>query len=331
MALKTLQRKYDELLKVFESVGVKLDESQKNSLDTFMVDFQNKLTETRDNAIKATKKIVEERLEKEYKTVFESIIGHQKEIFEKSGKIDVARSQSIMSEAIDQYLSEHVKEALPKKSIVDYKRMRRLEQIQESMKDMLLVNDDAVEKKVEQMKAELELNAVSERQELKSELEKCKSQLAESRKLGNMYSEKCKEYAKKELIEQKTKNLPIVESKEMRKRLSKMTVEEIDTNYKTILEAVQAEVAAEQDSIQEEKNLEEAIQDILSEKDKNSQVAPEKTGDEGDKGTENNTEGGDNGSDSETTPPEEEDGGVQVTESMMQSWIDTLARITPRN
>jgi len=123
MALKTLQRKYDELLKVFESVGVKLDESQKSSLDTFMIDFQNKLTETRDNAIKATKRIVEERMEKEYQKVFESIIENQKAIFEKSGKIDIAKSQEILSEAVDKYLSKWVNEILPKKSIVDYKKM----------------------------------------------------------------------------------------------------------------------------------------------------------------------------------------------------------------
>lgn len=123
MALKTLKKKYDELLKVFEEVGVTLNESQKNSLDTFMLDFQTKLNETRDNAIKATKKLVEERMEKEFKQVFESISSHQKEVFEKSSKIDALKTQKLMTEAVDQYLNEYVKEILPKKSIVDYQRM----------------------------------------------------------------------------------------------------------------------------------------------------------------------------------------------------------------
>ena len=92
MALKTLQNKYNALLQVFEEVGIKLNESQKESLDTFMLDFQAKLTETRDNAIKATKKIVEEKLEKEFKEVFESITAKQKEIYEKSSKIDLLKS-----------------------------------------------------------------------------------------------------------------------------------------------------------------------------------------------------------------------------------------------
>jgi hypothetical protein len=55
---------------------VTLTESQKESLDTFMLDFQNKLNETRDNAIKATKKLVEEKMEREFKEVFESITAH---------------------------------------------------------------------------------------------------------------------------------------------------------------------------------------------------------------------------------------------------------------
>lgn len=92
-----------------------------------MLDFQLKLDETRDNAIKATKKLVEERMENEFKKVFESIIAHQKEVFEKSSKLDLVKSQKLMTEAVDNYLTEYVKEVLPKKSIVDYNRMHKLE------------------------------------------------------------------------------------------------------------------------------------------------------------------------------------------------------------
>ena len=92
MALKTLQKKYDELLKVFEEVGVTLTEAQKDSLDTFMLDFQNKLNETRDSAIRATKKLVEEKMEKEFREVFESINAKQRKIYQKCGEMDVKKS-----------------------------------------------------------------------------------------------------------------------------------------------------------------------------------------------------------------------------------------------
>ena len=326
MALKTLQKKYDELLKVFEEVGVTLTESQKESLDTFMLDFQNKLNETRDNAIKATKKLVEEKMEREFKEVFESITAHQKEVFEKSQKIDLIKSHKLLSEAVDQYLNDYVKEVLPKKSIVDYSRMQKLEQIHESLKGMLLVNEDSVEKKVEEVKKNLEAKMMSESEELKKELEKCKQLVEESRKSRDSIKKEYDALAKKSLISEKIKNLPIVESKRVQEKLSKMTVEEIKRNFKTVLESVQAEMTDEQDKIQEEKNLEEAITELLEGDDS------EKTGKDDDKRTETNTDATQDSTSDETQVSDEEDeGGVQVTESMMQNWIETLARITPKH
>lgn len=76
MSLKSLRSNYTKLLKAFDQAGVKLNESQKESLDTFMLDLETKINETRDAAIKATKKVVEEKLEKQYQEVVESIIKH---------------------------------------------------------------------------------------------------------------------------------------------------------------------------------------------------------------------------------------------------------------
>lgn len=333
MALKTLKKKYDELLKVFEEVGVTLNESQKNSLDTFMLDFQTKLDETRDNAIKATKKLVEEKMEKEFKEVFESITAHQKEVFEKANKIDVLKSQKLMTEAVDQYLTDCVKEILPKKSIVDYERMQKLEQIQESLKGMLLVNDDAVQKQVEKEKDEIKAKFMNESVELKEKLENCQTILKESIDNNMKLQEKCEKYEKMEFINEKTKNLPIVESKEVRKRLEKMSLEDAKSSYKTVLESVQQKLEDERDSIQEEKNLEEAINDIMQEK-QDEEKTPEKTGEGDGNGTESNPpEQNSEGDSNSTTVDEEEE--TPVTESMarayMQQWIDTLDHLTPKN
>ena len=324
MALKTLQKKYDELLKVFEELGVKLNESQKDTLDTFMLDFQAKLNETRDNAVRVTKRLVEEKLEKEFKEVFESIRTHQKEVFEKSSRIDNLKHQSILVEAIDQYLDEYVKEVLPKKSIVDYSRMQRLEQVQESLKGLLLVNDGDVEKKVAEAKAEIESKTVAESNELKEKVASYEKQLTESDSKFDELSKKYENLRRESLIAEKTKNLPIVESDKMRERLSKLTSDEIEKNYKTILESIQEEMAAVQDKTQQEKNLEEAITELLEGDDS------KKTGSEETTGTENNAGSEDEKAATQPTSDDEE-GGVQVTESMMQSWIETLARITPKH
>ena len=42
MGLKSLNQNYTKLLKAFDEVGVKLNESQKESLDTFMIDLEKK-------------------------------------------------------------------------------------------------------------------------------------------------------------------------------------------------------------------------------------------------------------------------------------------------
>lgn len=296
-----------------------------------MLDFQKKLTETRDSAIKATKKLVEEKMEKEYKEVFESIMAHQKDVYEKSSKIDILKSQKLMTEALDQYLDKYVEEVLPKKTIVDYARMQKLESIHESLKGMLLVNEDAVEKKVEAVKSELEEKMVSESKELKDKIAAQEKVIAESQTATDELKKKYGELLKKQLISEKTKNLPIVESKKMQERLGKMTAEEIVKNFKTVLESVQAEVQDEQDKAQEEKNLEEAIVDLLEGKDS------EKTGEDANKGTESDTAAADStkgaddsqaadGSEEETV----EEGQVVVSEAMMQSWIASLERITPK-
>lgn len=323
MALKTLQKKYDELLKVFEEVGVTLTEAQKDSLDTFMLDFQNKLNETRDSAIRATKKLVEEKMEKEFREVFESINAKQRKIYQKCGEMDVKKSQKVLAEAVDQYLSEYVKEILPKKSIVDYERMNRLEQREEILKEMLIVNDDAFKSKVDQVKEELKTQMQCESQELRDKLAECEKVIAESKTKTDEITMKYEKLAKKDLINEKTKNLPIVESKRVQKKLSEMTVQEIEKNFKTVLESVQEEIKDEQDKAQEEKNLEEAITELIEGK---GDETSEKTGADDTENTESNPEA--------VTDEPEEDDEVPVTEAMaqafMQQWIDSLDRLTPK-
>lgn len=112
----------------------------------------------------------------------------------------------------------------------------------------------------------------------------------------------------------------------MRERLGKMTVGQIQKEYKVVLEDVQKEIGEEIDAAHDEKSLEEAIADIM-EGDKVS----DKNGKGEDGGTEPDSEGNaeDGASTDGQASDEDDEGGVQVTESMMQSWIDTLARLAP--
>lgn len=87
MNLKSLRKNYSKLLATFKNAGVKLTESQKEDLDTFMLALESTISKTKEATVKATKKVVEARLSKEYKKVFESILRHQAENAELAGKI----------------------------------------------------------------------------------------------------------------------------------------------------------------------------------------------------------------------------------------------------
>lgn len=87
MSLKSIRQSYSKFLTVLTDAGVKLNESQKADLDSFIMAIESKMAKQKQTAIKATKKIVTEHLESQYKKVFESILKHQAENAELASKI----------------------------------------------------------------------------------------------------------------------------------------------------------------------------------------------------------------------------------------------------
>ena len=328
MGLKSLNQNYTKLLKAFDEVGVKLNESQKESLDTFMIDLEKKINETRDNAIRATKKVVEEKLEKEYKEVVENLISHQSEVSELAGKVQSevtkVNESKKLAEQLDNYLDCHLDEVLPKKVIVDYDEMQKLRTLHESLKDMLLVNDSAVQEKVESIKESM----TKETDELKTKVQDLENKLNESMKKELSLNKRLDESKAREMIGEKIKDLPILEAKEMKKRLAGMTSKEVEKNFKTILESVEEEIKDQQIQNEDEKNLEEAITDILEDKtEEKKDDTSDKNGADTEEGKETNSE---DAGDDETIDESDEPESVEITESQMQSWIDTLKRLTPQ-
>ena len=66
-------------------------------------------------------------------------------------KVQHIKESKKMARKLDNYLSLYVESVLPNKTIVDYDRMQKLETLHESLKNMLVVDEDAVQLK----KAEL--------------------------------------------------------------------------------------------------------------------------------------------------------------------------------
>jgi len=153
MSLKSIRTNYGKLLSAFQAAGVKLDESQKAELDTFIVALESKMNQMKEATVKATKKVVTEHLDKEYRQVVESIMKHQAQHDILAGKIQTKiraiNESKKLSRKLNDYLSLYVESALPEKLIVDYDKMHKLENLHESLKDLLAVNEDTVQIKKE--------------------------------------------------------------------------------------------------------------------------------------------------------------------------------------
>lgn len=232
-----------------------------------MLQLESKLKDVRDVAIKTTKKMVTEKLDAEYKELFESILKHMNENAEVSSKIQNKINEmkvvEELSESVNGFLDEHVEEILPKKDIVDYERMQKLEQIHESLKNMLGVEI----MNVEGGNKELVENLEKEKTEYSKKIEDLQKKLDESVKENKKVSKNLDNLKAQVLLESKIKNLPEREAKLIKESFKGASSSEINMKFKTVLESVresvedQAQVPSKED---EQKNLEDAILEVLN-------------------------------------------------------------------
>ena len=217
---------------------MKLDASQKSTLDGFILALESTMSTQRQKAIKMAKEATEAKLEKEYGEVFESILRHTHENFKMAAKIQdkvtmLKESQKI-SDKVDNYLDLYVESVCPKKDIVDYAKMKKLEQINESLRDVLLANDDAVLEK----KAQLEESFKQAKGKLETEVAKMQVKLNESMEKNQQLNKKLGQYKAAQLLESKTQDLPAFEARKIKKHFATASAPEIEKNFKTVLESV---------------------------------------------------------------------------------------------
>lgn len=273
MSLKSIRNNYTKLLAAFESAGVKLNESQKAELDTFIVALESKIDDMKKATVRATKKVVTEHLDKEYKKVVESILNHKAKNEQLAGKIQ-AKVNSIneskkLARKVDGYLNMYVESILPEKTVVDYDRMEKLESLHESLKDLLLVNEDAIEAKKEKLQESFK----KQKRDYETQIAKLQVKLNESMKKELALNKQIDQSKARDLLESKIKDLPDFEARQMRKRLAEATTVEIQKNFKKILESVKGEI--KEDEKVEETSLEEEVNNIIEadEKDGKKKVS----------------------------------------------------------
>lgn len=261
MSLKSIRESYSKLIKAFTDAGVQLNESQKANLDTFIVALESKMSKQKEATVRVTKKIVTEHLEKEYKAVFESILKHQAQNAELAAKVQ-SKVQSLneskkLARKVSNYLDLYVESVLPKKTIVDYHRMQKLEALHESLKDLLVVDEDSVQAKKEQ----LEESFNADRKKLETQIARLQVKLNESMATAQKLNAKIEAGKAKELLESMTKDIPSAEARKLKRRFEGASTTEIKKNFARVLEAVEDEVKEE--SKEEETTLETEIKDII--------------------------------------------------------------------
>ncbi len=325
MNLTSIRENYGKLLAAFNDAGIKLSESQKADLDTFMVALESKIESTKQTAIKATKKIVENRLGEEYRKVFESILKHQAENAELAGKIQThikaLNESKKVSRKVDEYLDTYLDKVLPESEIVNYDRLNKLEKLVESMKETLVVSDDMIEAKSKELDSKYE----TESKKLTLKIANLEKQLNEAMSKELALKKEISVSKAKDFITRKTKDLPLFEAKQIQKRLAGATLDEAKANYSKILESVRDEM--EESAKLEEKDLEEEINNII-ESSENSDKADKAEGSESEEPkAETVTE--------DEKKSDEENDGIELDESekidaaMMKGWIDRFNGITP--
>ena len=266
MSLRSIRESYSKLLTAFEKAGVKLTENQKNDVDGFVMAIESTMSKQRESVIRKTKKLVEENLEKKFVDIFNKTFKMMEENHEYASKIQklsnkITESRKMANE-VNEFLDHYIEGVLPKKTIIDYDRMQKLESLHESLKDLLVVNDAEVEAK----KTQLDESFKSEKSKCETEVAKLQVKLNESLKKEKALQKKLDSLKSIELLESKTKNLPDFEARAVKKQLAEATAPEIEKKFNKVLESVKAEAkkVAEAKEAEEETTLESEIDKIIT-------------------------------------------------------------------
>lgn len=115
--------------------------------------------------------------------------------------------------------------------------MKKLEQVNESLRDVLLANDDAVVEK----KAQLEKSFKKAKGQLETEVAKMRVKLNESMEKNQQLNKKISQYKAAQLLESKTQSLPAFEARTIKKHFANASAEDIEKNFKKVFESVKKE------------------------------------------------------------------------------------------
>lgn len=139
--------------------------------------------------------------------------------------------------------------------------MHKLEKLQESLKEVLLVSEDSVEQKIQ----ELEESYKAKKSKCETEVAKLQVKLDESAQKAKEMKRALSKYKAADLLESKVKDLPAYEAGRVKRALSESTSAEIEAKFDGVLRSVRKHI--DEAKIDTEQTVESEIKKILDSED----------------------------------------------------------------
>ena len=259
----------DKLLKLIESIDTDnvLTVEQKSQLEQFGESVVTKLNEEREvgynEGFDKSKGIAEsyvaeyeEVLDESLKSLFESV----DTLIEKRSELAIVANSDndIVVEKLDDYLNAYIQESMPESLVVDYKKLQRMTKMVETLKDTMLISDDDVHAKAEQV---IE-NIKSSETDLKESVQQKDEQLQEEMEKRITLQRELNTIKSSTLLDSKLEDIPVLESTKLRKHFNNATVDDINETFESVYETIKDDLKSTKNDVDVSEKIKSIIADV---------------------------------------------------------------------
>lgn len=319
-----VKEKFNQMVQDLVKHGV-ITESQTDSFKPIVEYFEQQIAEADKKAVQTVKKVSESMLadyDDQMKKTLTETFNLMKTREDLSCRKAVARkvklTEAKIIDQVDQYLNYFVEKYLPKKVVVDYNRLHKLESLFEGFKASLAVNDKMIQEQAKQLKESVE----DEQQADKDKIKDLEEEVANLLDACSKLKRKIKENAIREKLDKKLKDVPALEAQRVKKYFESEDVDldKFDAEFDRVLNLVKKALADDPTDDDQQGAIDNQIDNIIGANEGEEEDKPE---DE-----EKVDEGED---DLDDLPTKDEDDGPKddkVRESrLMSQWINRSKRI----
>jgi len=248
----------NELSKLIESIDTDniLSVEQRDQLNTFGETIVDKMNAEREDGYKSgfaeSKEIAESYVteyETEIDTALAGLVESIDELISKREKLAVVEGVTEVNielvEKLDSWLNVYVEETTPDALVVDYIKLNRLEKMQETLKNTLLITDDEVQSKV----AEIQESVSTAKDVSESDLTLKTEQLQTEMENRIKVETELNTLKATNLLTEKTKDIPNLESKKLLKHFAESSVDEIESDFETVYENIKYKQSTDNDDV----------------------------------------------------------------------------------